>query len=325
MDEIRATGSPNERTCKSYPGKDLQDINTIIDEFTSKLKEIRAELRRKLLLRRRIAPLTLAYLPEMTSTFQAIRLCANNGLISTCYREMRKIIESLTWVILDDILLFRKTESIPEDFPPFLRIPNKRWYDWAKSNNLILRGISQLTKPLNKKVINVIKKEYGWEKRKIEHTVFNNMTYPLLSILIGADKQPPKNLRDLIPHYETSNLLPYIKTSLTDIITQLKGKSLLNQDTKLIETIANLLANKPVITIPYPSPTFTMQMLEKLTKLKITKPYGEYSYFIHSYDKAWQLYPFSSVLEFKILKHQLKTFTRLLTQLLDFHRKEIKY
>jgi len=57
--------------------------------------------------------------------------------------------------------------------------------------------------------------------------------------------------------------------------------------------------------------------------MKLMKLYNGYSYFVHSYDEAWQFYPFSSVLEFKIFRHELSKFTKLVMKLINFYEKEI--
>ena len=70
-------------------------------------------------------------------------------------------------------------------------------------------------------------------------------------------------------------------------------------------------------------PSFVIQLMEKLSKMKLMRLYGGYSYFVHSYDEAWQLYPFSSVLEFKIFKHEIYLFIEVIRGLLTFYENNI--
>lgn len=43
----------------------------------------------------------------MVSMIKVLNNLVDNGAVPMCYREMRKILESLAWAVFDDILLFR--------------------------------------------------------------------------------------------------------------------------------------------------------------------------------------------------------------------------
>ncbi|MEM4521406.1 MAG: hypothetical protein QXF23_06775 [Candidatus Bathyarchaeia archaeon] len=95
-------------------------------------------------------------------------------------------------------------------------------------------------------------------------------------------------------------------------------------DEELIVNLTDrLLANDEHFSIRYPSNSFIIRLLEKISKLKISSLYDRYSYFVHSYDKTWQFYPFSSVVEFEIFKHELDRFIKLLRGVFDFYEKEM--
>ena len=51
-------------------------------------------------------------------------------------------------------------------------------------------------------IVKKIRDKYGWAKRIIERTIFNNMTYPLFLVLMGVDEQVPAALKLAIPFYE---------------------------------------------------------------------------------------------------------------------------
>ena len=63
----------------------------------------------------------------MVSTLDSLKHFINNGVIPSCYREMRKIIENLAWVMFDDILAFNVSD-FHWVFRPYFDIP-KEWYN----------------------------------------------------------------------------------------------------------------------------------------------------------------------------------------------------
>jgi len=228
-----------ENLVKTVLKDEIQEINEIIEDFVAKLRQTRRKLRKKLLIKRNIFPLTLAYLPEMISTLLVMKNCVSEGIVSTCYREMRKILESLAWIILDDILLFKKKEMHWIDMyaPPPLRIPNKKWYEWAKEKGLILKSLSQLKKSL-KQIIEKINEKYGWKKKQISRTLLNNTTYPLFLILIGANEQIPTHLKDAVPLFNSKRFKMFVERDLERTIIQLKGGPLSDPDKEVYRRIS---------------------------------------------------------------------------------------
>jgi len=109
-------------------------------------------------------------------------------------------------------------------------------------------------------------------------------------------------------------------------VSQIDKRTLYESDEEFIVNLTDrLLADDEHFSIRYPSNSFIIQLLEKISKfkLKISSSYGRYSYFVHSYDKTWQFYPFSSVVEFEIFKHELDRFIKLLRGMFDFYEKEM--
>mgnify|MGYP005633455559 CR=1 FL=1 len=315
-----------EERVREIAKKDINVIVAEINDLINRLRQARRRHRNRLLIRRKIQPLLLAYFPEMILTLQVIRNCVSKGAISTCYREMRKILESLSWVVVDDILLFRRNDNgYPgRFFVPPLRMPSKEWYEWSRNKNLIIKSLSDLTKSLES-IVKKIRDKYGWTKRKIERAIFDNMTYPLFLVSIGVSRQIPANLKLAIPSYEVKPFKPVIAKNIENVIFQLKSDRLSNSDREFVKELTELLieGKSPTITIPYPSTSFVIQLMEKLSKLNLMRLYDEYSYFVHSYDEAWQLYPFSSVLEFKIFKHEIRLFIEVISKLLTFYENNI--
>jgi len=62
-----------------------------------------------------------------------------------------------------------------------------------------------------------------------------------------------------------------------------------------------------MIVMPYLSNSCIISLVEKMTGVMgFSGKYDEYSFFIHTYAASWQVMPFSSVLEVKILKYEIK-------------------
>ncbi|MBO3842211.1 MAG: hypothetical protein FGF48_07330 [Candidatus Brockarchaeota archaeon] len=309
-----------EKCVRHFSKSLIKEISSTLISFTRELLEKKKKYRERLLLKRKFAPLTLAYLSEIISTIIVINDCVHRGIVSTCYREMRKILENISWVIIDDLLLLRGRKEVLEKIIPPLRIPNKEWYEWAKNKRLIITGLNEFTKYFQV-IIEKIMKKYGIGRSEIESSLFNNMTYPLFLFLSGSREMPPPSLKDIV--YETEAIKPFVKENIKMIIASLLKRSLSSSDEEFINELSDLLAVGKHISIRYPSNKFIMQLVEKISSIKIDELYKRYSYFVHSYDKAWQFYPFSSILEFKIFKHEMVQFIRLVTQLLDFYEKVV--
>lgn len=153
-------------------------------------------------------------------------------------------------------------------------------------------------------------KEYNWGKEKITNALMDNLSYSSFLLFTGIEK--PQDELDFIPSYAIKTLQEFAKKDLKKAIRQLKGKSPSKSDEKLIVELLKMKSNQfgKFVIPPYPSNEFVIQLVSKMLGLKgIDKEYyGRYSYFVHSYGTSWQVFPFSSVLEFKILKYELSGF-----------------
>lgn len=74
---------------------------------------------------------------------------------------------------------------------------------------------------------------------------------------------------------------------------------------------------------PYPSNAFVLGFVSKVLSGDLVKPYKEYSHFVHSYFTSWHIFPFSSVLEFKIFNHEFSVFSGIIRQLIDTYLEEL--
>ncbi len=140
---IRDHISTNQENIKNLSIYDLEEIDSAIHTTRNHIESIGENIRNrvinireKILGRRRdrsILALTLFYIPELISTLDSLKDLANRGVFPSCYREMRKILENLAWVVFDDILYLRSlTIPIEEEYywayRPYSDIP-KGWYN----------------------------------------------------------------------------------------------------------------------------------------------------------------------------------------------------
>lgn len=89
---------------------DIQEINLMIKRFNDTLKTFRNKMRQKFVAEKHPFPKTLAYMSEILLSLKVIETCVKEGTIPTCYREMRKILENLSRVLFDDLLLFEGSD-----------------------------------------------------------------------------------------------------------------------------------------------------------------------------------------------------------------------
>lgn len=319
---MKSTPRENQmkESVKMFAEHEIQEINHMIEQFTDTLNALKNRMRLKFVVRKHLFPLTLAYLSEIVSTLKVVKNRVTEGTISTCYREMRKILESLSWAVFDDLLLFkRKDEYLFKFIPPF-RVLSKKWYEWARKENAILGNMSELSKLLKNIIEEIylfgISEGYSWTKKKIKSALISNLTYPFFLLSTGVNKQLPRKLETPIPLYDVEELKPLATEDVENALMALKGKPLSKPDRRfareLVETLTDKMPKK--IVAPYPSNEFVLSIVSKMLSLHLNSFYARYSYFVHSYDRAWQLFPFSSVLEFKILRHELQSFLNTISE-----------
>ncbi len=310
--------------------KEMEQINQKVEELIEKIEVFRDYLL-KITRRRKtipIEPLTLCYFPEMLSILNTFPSIVENGAVTSCYREMRKVLENLSWAIFDDLLFFRVKNRSGKDeilLSPY-RFISKEWYDWASQAKHMIRNLGQLKnriKVLAKEIYQYgMRKRYDWKEEKIMDTFFEKISYPMFLMLINADAQVPKELEGFVPQYEVKTLRDLAIRDLENIIKDLKHKRLSKSDKEFIDKLSKKLelGIKSSTLIPlYPSNDFVIGFVSKVSSIKLQKLYDEYSHFIHSYFTSWYFFPFSSVLEFKIYKHQLQIFTNTILGLIDYY------
>jgi len=319
---------------KEVCAKDIEEIRQNLENLISRINKAKDYLFKIASYRRTIfiEPSTLEYFPEMISTLYALILLVRNGTIPACYREMRKVLENLSWVIFDDVLLYRTTlrkrEHIEKLLIPSYRSVSKEWYDWASQEKLMLRNLREL----ESKIKNLTEMLYThgesegccWDKKETQEILFKRISYPLFLLLTGRDIQVPKKLEEIIPQYEVEVLKSLAVEDLKNVLKDLKRTQLSKSEEVVVERVINSLIGKASKIVPlYPSNEFVLGFVSKIFSINLLELYKEYSQFVHSYFTSWHIFPFSSVLEFKIFKHELSIFIKTLSQLIDSYLNEL--
>lgn len=335
-----AIKSDLERTQNDVKALCTNEINQIRQElidFVNQLKMYRDALvkvsRRKTV---PTSPVTLMFFPEMISTLEAFTSLVENGAIPSCYREMRKVLENLAWVVFDDLLFYKMNILRSGKYDgnvPFLPFPyrslSREWYDWASQQGLILRhwgdlkhGIKSIVESLNSYLK---KRKCNWGKKLAEKELLKNFSYPLFMLCTGFSVPVPEELREVVPSYKTQLLTALARRDLENFIRKLKGSPLTLSDKKFVESLLETLQAKATTDLvpAYPSNQFVLNFIGKTFDYDILKQYDEKSHFVHSYFTSWHIFPFSSLLEFKILQHELSKFAAVVLRIVSLYCKEL--
>ncbi len=302
---------------------DLAEINRAICSLSNYLdligKKIRSRLvnvRKAIVGRRRdriILSFTLRYIPALISTLDALKDLANRGTFPACYREMRKIVENLAWVIFDDILYFRSL--ITNEywmFRPYSDIP-KEWYD-LRSKFANIYDLKQAEDKLKKDYLRGLKQlKYEKDlKDEIVKIILGNLSYLSFIALFSKDASKiDQNFKGLLPILESVNILNIAKSDLQRILNNLNlGKDVVND---ILNKLKTSLPSE--IIIPFPSNRFVLEFIDYTFSTDLYRFYSEYSFFVHSYFTSWHVMPFSSILEIKIFRHELSKFSNEIQKL----------
>lgn len=308
-----------QRKVQEYIDEDLRDIEDKLTEFLANLGKWRETLqifweKRRIGLSD-IYPSTFIYLMEMEGVISHIRFLISSGSIPSCYREMRKLLEDLSWVIFDDFL-FMYYRSKPSKDPFYFY--SEYWFQLEntrenrrnfenKVNELRDRIYDHCTKPDMRYA-----DKYGIGKGQVKAELKKRMSLPLYIMLAGTYPLQVDKFKPLL--YKTFEL----------VLKGLKGgRSLGKSDKKFVEKMGDLVADTSSENAvpPFPSTKGVISFLEDIwhdrLENKLTNLYDKYSFFTHPYMSSWQLYAFSSVVEFKILNNEINNFIRSITDLVE--------
>jgi hypothetical protein len=205
---------------------------------------------------------------------------------------------------------------------------SREWYEWASQEKLMIRKLKDIENKIKKlaEVVYLRRKGKGeyLEQKQIEEIFFKRISYPLFLLLTGASVRVSDELEELIPQYEVETLRHLAIEDLKNVLKDLGHERPSKSDDALVEELINTIAGEDSkIVPPYPSPEFVLGFVSKTLSVELLEPYKEYSQFVHSYFTSWRIFPFSSVLEFKIFKHELSIFSTILMQLINSYLKKL--
>ena len=149
-----------QNSVKEICKDELAQIHITLEKLLHKIKIAQRHLLRIIRKKRKIwhlEPLCFYYLPEMSSVLQTLKSIFEEGLIPSCYREMRKILEDFSWIIFNDLLLFKMSTLASGILSPY-RFISKGWFNWAKNIGYhLLKDVSEIkiekANPTNKRKI----------------------------------------------------------------------------------------------------------------------------------------------------------------------------
>lgn len=282
-------------------------------------------------------PAVHLYLLEMESIITNIDVLADRGSIPPCYRELRKLLENLSWSVFDDLLFINAEyatiyddSSVPPHTPPrpFLSA-NQQWYNWVRGRQTpsFETQRSQLRDRLydhSTRSRLSYDDKYGITKGTITEVLKTNLSYPLYIALAGLEVETTESVESFVTPVNPAHLKPGVRRTIQNVVRSLKeGRRLGQLDEEFIDTLTDELLDIEAnyLVPPFPSNNHVIGYLDSLWHHELPSRlddfYGEYSFFIHSYPSSWQIHPHSSILEFKILAHEIDRFSHAVSTLIE--------
>lgn len=296
---------------------DVREIETKIAE----IKKILFLLKKKPLefSKRTELPLsTHSYLLEAIALVSSIGETSRRGLFPSAYREIRVLLEKLSWTLFGDYLSLRCYQhhgSLNMDICDYnyALLASKKWYEWANKNAkellLNIRKAREQIETLRKK----LKHNYPLPgKDKFWSLMMSSWTFPSFVLLFGK-KMSNQEIPQSVPKYAVPyQILPYA-TKDFEILGEQLG---ISEPANFAADLIHELSPDTFIIPPYPTTDFVIGSVEKWFSTKgLNKKYGEYSAFVHSYPDTMIVFPFSSVLEVKIFAHEISTIKDIISDL----------
>jgi len=296
---------------KTVAKDDMESIKGLLDELAKKIEIAKNNLIKfeRTIYRKfgiEVQFLTSIYLFEMESIIKAVKSFVDQGIPSAWYREARSIVENLAWSIFEDLLTFRTLEVgfYPARFyfdvamewmqkvsRKGLRHPSNFESGKEKIRNNFLRGLKTI-------------KHERELKDRITNEILKNMSYPLFIALFGVDASKVSD-ETYIPSVSRSDIIKPAQENLKAILNKLNVG-----DETVKEFIDKLSSTVPAKVVPpLPPHRFILEFVDDLLSTKFYELWSSYSFFVHSNFTSWHVVPFTSVLEFKILKNELIKFS----------------
>ena len=235
----------------------------------------------------------LDFIPDVISSIDTIKILAVNGYISSCYREIRSLIERISYVILDEYLITNSSKLGVNDkyiILPLLNI-NSRWR--SKQEKKEIRKIDDLLEEIKD----------GNRKKEILDILLKNMSVEMYVALAG---KPIDKRDDYTPVLEIDK----IKDGIKEIkkIADIQNNDLKKNLILLVNELNNKWNNSIAGEFPFPASNFVFRFLGKVfgKDLKALESiWNNYSLFIHPYIFAWEVMPKTSVIEYRVFEYEI--------------------
>ena len=257
----------------------------------------------------------LDFIPDVISSIDGIKTLASNGYISSCYREIRSLIERISYVILDEYLTINSLGlwKVKNEIPlPLLNI-NSRWR--SEQNKIGVRKIDDL---IPQDILNGVVRN---KKNEIADILLKKMSVEIYVALVG---KPMEKDSDYVPSLK----IDVVKKGIEEIkqIAEDSNDNSVKDTFTLLEDSLNKKwdnsSNLKYAEFPFPTSTFVFDFLKRVfnKNLKVLDSiWNNYSLFIHPYIFTWEVIPKTSVLEYKLFEYEItKNFESAIENLFNY-------
>jgi len=332
----------SQKVIKVFVQRDLEAALSILGELKVRLSNIQnlAEIK----YRKRFIPFFYYFLPETIANISSCILLIKNGLATAVYREFRRILEIVSYsVFLDNLLrntisMLKKADyDLLEDYTNHIFGYSERHYKIlmdikekdAKGSVANLREFEDKLKPIVEDILTYTKLcGKSVSKRRVFKTIREQVSFPLFYYAFGVPiEYINEDNKELFQYLaiDAEKLYELSLRNLIKILISIQNKTAPSQkDVRLSELILDKIRGKSCeIVAPALHPAFLYQYSGKLLGANITGPYRDYSTFIHLYPNTTQILPFSSILEYKVLRNEVEKFSSLLNEIISKYSSKI--
>jgi hypothetical protein len=281
-------------------------LEGLMDFLIKKLNEGKKE---------RYSETILDFIPDVISSLDTIKTLATNGYISSCYREIRSLIERVSYVVLDEYLRINSNKFGAGDeyiIMPILNI-NSRWRSQQQKQE-----IGRIYDIIPKDVLDKIKDE----KKAILDILLKKMSVEMYVALAGKPTNKDDEHTPYLEIYKIKNGIKEIREMANVQNGTLKKNLIL-----LADELDAKWNNSTPGEFPFPTSNFVFKFLVKVfgNDLEIIKSiWNDYSLFIHPYIFTWEVIPKTSVIEYKTFEYEITTYfetaiEKLFINLFDYY------
>jgi len=301
--------------------QDIEVIENKLSEIETTLSAMQKMLWR-ISKKEGVPPAMLAYLLEAKVIMKTIHQMTKDGLFPSCYRELRKFLENLSWAFFGDYLLIKAYRRYGFLHDNYALIASKEWYEWIREReeykSLILNvktarhRVNELHKKLKKTYPTLPGKDKFWS------IFMSEITTPSFAFIFGEGINSESLPMEVPRYFLPQQIIPYARKDFENI-----GEILCLSDPETFGEVGvravmeiNKTSESAFIVPPYPTNDLVLMLVEKWSNItELNKKYEEYSTFVHSYIDSWVVLPFSSVMEVKVFKKEIEDIENLVKRL----------